>query len=148
MDANDIAVERERERLLRRKREAEVEENPFAAIVGELREIDEEEAGEDEWVSAKRKKELRTERVDQLKKKVKGEEPEELPVDEDAAREVEIEEAKELTLLDEANALRAAEKNMGVAEIRKARAAAEEERMRKDADRVQTNALMSSAEVF
>jgi hypothetical protein len=47
--------------------------------------------------------------------------------------EAAAETAKELTLLDEANAIRQAQANMDVKEIRLARAAAEEERMRKDA---------------
>ena len=72
------------------------------------------------------------------------EEPE---LDEAAEAAEAAETAKETTLLDEANAMRAAQANMDVKEIRLARAAAEEDRMRKDADRVQTNALMSSAEV-
>ena len=55
--------------------------------------------------------------------------------------------AVKATLLQEADEMRQKEALMDASEIRKMRDAAEEERMRKDADRVQTNALMSAAEV-
>ena len=55
--------------------------------------------------------------------------------------------AVKATLLQEADEIRQKEALMDASEIRKMRDAAEEERMRKDADRVQTNALMNAAEV-
>lgn len=155
--ADLVAEQMARERELRRKREREAEEaNPFAALLEDLPEDEadaaaEEAEGREEWTSVKQRKELRAETVDKLKKKLRGEEgPDE---DEEALELARKEQAaaavdpKEKTLLDEANAIRAAQANMDVKEIRLARAAAEEERMRKDADRVQTNALMSVAEV-
>ena len=178
MDA--IATQMEKERLLRRKRERErdAEDDPFSALMNEAEDEtkgeeaeaptgDEEDGSstvkaQEEWVSIKQKKEIRSAQVDFLKKKLRGEPSaaEEAEAEASAAAAVEEaaggggggtagdgEEEEGNTLLDEANRLRALEATMDVAEIRNQREAAEEERLRKDADRVQTNALMSAAEV-
>jgi len=108
-----------------------------------------------EWVSIKQKKEMRSVQVGMLKKKLRGEhvagelteEEAAAAAEEAAANAGEDEDEEGATLLDEANRIRALEATMDVAEIRKLREAAEEERLRKDADRVQTNALMSASEV-
>jgi len=166
---DDVAAQQEVERQLRRKREREAalarEADPFASMAAEVG--DEGDTGDEggdhggggggssssastEWTSLKDRKVARAGHVEQLKKKLRGEdEPEALTAEEEAAAAAAAAEQEEhtSTLLDEANALRAAQANMDVAQIRKEREAAEEERMRKDADRVQTNALMSSAEM-
>jgi hypothetical protein len=180
MDA--IATQMEKERLLRRKRERErdAEDDPFSALMNEAEDEtkgeeaeaptgDEEDGSstvkaQEEWVSIKQKKEIRSAQVDFLKKKLRGEPSAAEEAEAEASAVAAVEEAaggggggggtagegeeeEGNTLLDEANRLRALEATMDVAEIRNQREAAEEERLRKDADRVQTNALMSAAEV-
>jgi hypothetical protein len=136
-------------------------EDPFAAMADEVDDAPDDDDDDDdddeakcdgdgqqqakaeEWTSLKDRKAARGAHVEQLKKKLRGEgtagggsggggdgrSAEEAAA---AAAALAAEEQESSTLLDEANALRAAEKNMDVSEIRKAREAAEEDRMRKD----------------